>query len=247
MRTFQSLLALFMAGLLAVTAHAGPGWHVNSFSVAPLDAPKVVAAIDEWFAASGKDYPGQVTLLFNEADGIDPATHTILQTYPSMAANEQFSQSLQADEKMAADWAKLLGAMSGIATPVQRAKGAFLRNWGDVDPNDTVWMHHFITTDDAPAVVAAIDRWMNSPTGKKAPGQMHLSGAVAGGLGSATHIVSIGYASQAEAEQWQDSLAGNSDFEAFMATMQGLTEYHGANLLIELKSWGNPPEAISGR
>ena len=247
MKVFRLVSTLIVTGLMAVTAHAGPGWHVNSFSVAPLDAPKVVAAIDEWFAASGKDYPGQVTLLFNEADGTDPATHTILQTYPSVAANEQFSQSIQSDQKASADWAKLLGAMSGIATPVQRARGAFLGNWGDVDPSDTVWMHHFISADDAPAVVAAIDRWMNSPTGKRAPGQLHLSGTVAGGLGSSTHILSVGHASQAEAEQWRDSLVGNADFEAFMSAMRDATEYHGANLLIEVKSWGNPPEAIGGR
>lgn len=247
MKIFRPVSILMVTGLMTVTAHAGPGWHVNSFSVSPLDAPKMVAALDEWFAASGKDYPGQVTLLFNDADGTDPATHTVLQTYPSMAANEQFSLAVQSDEKMSADWAKLLGAVSAIATPVQRARGAFLRNWGDVDPSDTVWMHHFISTDDAPAVVAAIDRWMNSPTGQKAPGQMHLSGAVAGGIGSATHILSVGHASQAEAEQWRDSLAGNSDFEAFLAAMRDATEYHGANLLIELKSWGNAPEAIGGR
>ena len=148
---------------------------------------------------------------------------------------------------MTADWTKLLTAMSAIATPVQRTRGAFLGSWGDVDPADTVWVHHFITANDAPAVVAAIDRWMNSRTGKKAPGQLHLSGVIAGGVGSASHIVSIGHASLAEAEQWRDSLRGNSDFAAFMTAMRGATEYHGANLLIELKSWGEPPEAIGGR
>ena len=207
----------------------------------------MVAALDAWYAASGKDYPGQVTLLFNEADGTDPATHTVLQTYPSVAADEAFSQAVQSDPKIAADWAKLVAAVSAIATPVQRARGTFLGNWGDVDPADTVWMHHFFTAEDAPAVVAAIEQWMNSPTGKKAPGQMHLSGSVAGGIGSPSHILSIGNASQAEAEQWRDSLAGNSDFEAFMTAMRKATDYHGANLLLELKSWGTPPEAVGGR
>jgi hypothetical protein len=108
-------------------------------------------------------------------------------------------------------------------------------------------MHHFITANDAPAVVAAIERWMNSPTGKKAPGQMHLSGAVAGGIGSASHIVSVGNASLAEAEQWRDSLRGDSDFQAFLTAMNAAAEYHGANLAIEVKSWGEPPEAVGGR
>jgi hypothetical protein len=247
MKMIRLVSALIVAALASMAAQAGPGWTVLTFSVAPLDAPKMVAAIDEWFATSGKNYPGQVTLLFNEADGTDPATHTVLTTYPSTAADEAFSRSVQSDQKMMADWTKLLTAVSAIATPVQRARGAFLGNWGDVDPADTVWMHHFITANDAPAVVAAIERWMNSPTGKKAPGQMHLSGAVAGGIGSASHIVSVGNASLAEAEQWRDSLRGDSDFQAFLTAMNAAAEYHGANLAIEVKSWGEPPEAVGGR
>lgn len=247
MKLIRLVSTLALAGLMSMAAQAGPGWDVLTFSVSPTDAPKMVAAMDAWYASSGKSYPGQVTLLFNEADGTDPATHTILQTYPSVAADEAYGQSIQSNPKMMADWNKLVAAVSAIATPVQRARGAFLGSWGDVDPTDTVWMHHFITANDAPAVVAAIDRWMNSPTGKKAPGQLHLSGAVAGGVGSASHIVSVGHASQAEAEQWGDSLRGNSDFAAFMTAMRAAAEYHGANLLIEVKSWGEPPEAVGGR
>jgi len=201
MKAVRTVIALVFTGLISVAAHAGPGWTVLTFSVAPLDAPKMVAAIDKWYAAGGKDYPGQVTLLFNEADGTDPATYTILQTYPSVAAQETFGAAVQSDEKLSAAWAELLGAMATIATPVQRARGTFLGNWGDIDPADTVWMHHFITASDAPGVFAVIERWMNSPTGQKAPGQLHLSAAVAGGIGSASHILSIGNASQADADQ----------------------------------------------
>lgn len=247
MKLFRHTSTLIVAALLSTLAHAGPGWDVATFSVGPLDAPKVVAALDEWYAGAGKGYPGQLTLLFNEADGTDPATHTVLTTYPSVAADEAFGQSIQSDPKKMADWTKLLSTVSAIATPVQRSRGAFLRSWGDVDPTDTVWVHHFITANDAPAVVAAIDKWMNSATGKKSPGQLHLSSVLAGGVGSASHIVSVGNASQAEAEKWRDSLAGNSDFAAFMTAMNAAADYHGANLAIEVKSWGEPPQAVGGR
>lgn len=128
MKAVRTVIALVFTGLISVAAHAGPGWTVLTFSVAPLDAPKMVAAIDKWYAAGGKDYPGQVTLLFNEADGTDPATYTILQTYPSVAAQETFGAAVQSDEKLSAAWAELLGAMATIATPVQRARGTFLGN-----------------------------------------------------------------------------------------------------------------------
>lgn len=247
MKVLRLASTVLLAGLLSATSHAGPGWDVASFSVAPPDAPKVVAAIDEFFASSGKEYPGEVTLLFNEADGSDPATHTILQTYPSVAAEEAFGNRVQSDQKMAADWAKLLTAISTVATPVQRTRGAFVANWGDIDPDDTVWTHFFLSTADAAAVLTAVDRWMNSSTGKNATGQVHLSAIVAGGIGSPTHILSFGTASQAEAEQWRESLVGDSNYDAFMVAMRAVAESHGANLLLELKSWGNPPAAAGGR
>jgi hypothetical protein len=237
------LCTMWFTGL----AHAGPGWDVTSFATSPANAPKLVAAIDAWMAAGGKEYPGQVTLNFNEADGNDPATHTIIATFPSVAAMEAYNNKVQSNEKMSAEWAKLMKVFSDNVTPVQTTRGNFVKNWGEIDPADSVWMHHMVTASDAAAVVAAFDRWMNSPTGKKSPAQVHLSNVVAGGMGSPSHVVSIGYASQAEAETWQESLAGNQDYQTFLAAVGQVSEYHGANLAIRVKTWGNPPAQTASR
>jgi len=241
--SFYLLISLFFSGL----AHAAPGWDVTSFATSPSNAPKLVAAIDEWMDASGAEYPGQVTLNFNEADGSDPATHTIIATFPSVATAEAYTQKVQTNEKMAAGWAKLMSVFEAHTTPVQTTRGTFIRNWGEIDPADSVWMHHMVTATDASAVVAALDRWMNSATGRKAPGQVHLSSVAAGGMGAPSHIVSIGYASQAEAETWQDSLSGNKDYQTFLTEISKATEYHGANLAIRVKSWGTPPAQTASR
>lgn len=229
--------------LLTGLAHGGPGWDVTSFAASPQNAPKLVAAIDEWMAGAGGSYPGQVALYANEADGNDPATHTIIATFPSVAANEAYGRQIQGDEKMSAEWAKLMGVFSTSTTVVQTTRGTFVKSWGEADPADSVWMHHMITVSDPGAVVAAFDRWMNSATGKRTPGQVHLSGVVAGGLGSPSHIVSIGYASQAEAERWQEELAGNQDYATFLEAVQQVSEYHGANLAVRVKAWGTSPIA----
>lgn len=241
-RYLSGLIALWLVSALA---HAGPGWDVTSFSTTPQNAPKLVAAIDEWMAAGGSQYPGQVTLYVNEADGTDPATHTIVATFPSVAANEAFGQKVQNDEKLSAQWAKLMSVFSANTTVVQTSRGSFVRSWGDVDPADSVWMHHFVTAQNAPAVLAALDAWMNSPTGQKSPAQMHLSSVVAGGLGSPSHIVSVGYASQAEMEAWGDTLAGNADWARFLEAVGEVSEYHGANMAVRVKNWGTSPVAAT--
>ena len=104
----RSLCALLALGLTSTLAHAGPGWDVTSFSTTPQNAPKLVAAMDEWMAAGGKDYPGTVVLSVNEADGNDPATHTILVNFASVAENEAFGQKIQSNEKLTAAWNKLM-------------------------------------------------------------------------------------------------------------------------------------------
>ena len=99
LRTLPLYLALsLMTGL----AHGGPGWDVTSFAASPQNAPKLVAAIDAWMAGAGGSYPGQVALYANEADGSDPATHTIIATFPSAAANEAYGRQIQEDEKKSA-------------------------------------------------------------------------------------------------------------------------------------------------
>ncbi|MEE4382750.1 MAG: hypothetical protein V2J02_12190 [Pseudomonadales bacterium] len=71
---------ILLATLCSAQAGAAPGWDVTSFATSPQDAPKIVAAMDRWMNGAGADYPGQVTLYVNEADGNDPATHTIIVT-----------------------------------------------------------------------------------------------------------------------------------------------------------------------
>jgi len=237
------LCTIWFSGL----ANAGPGWNVTSFATSPDNAPKLVAALDSWMAAGGKDYPGQVTLYDNEADGNDPATHTIIATFPSVAAVEDYNRKVQSNEKLSAEWAEMMAVFTANVTPAQTIRGSFVKNWGEIDPGDSVWMHHMVTASDAAAVVAAFDRWMSSPTGRKSPAQVHLSSVVAGGMGSPSHVVSIGYASQAEAEGWQESLSGNEDYQAFLGAVQQVAEYHGANLAIRVKSWGDPPAQTASR
>lgn len=148
------VLVVFATLLIPRLAQAGPGWELTSFTTAPRDAPKLVAAVNTWMAGPGKTYPGRIVLQAHEADGSDPATHSIVALFDS----------------------------------------------------------------------------------------------VAGGVGSASHIVSVGYASQAEMESWSKTLAGNADFARFMSEIRAASDYHGANMVGNVASWGSMPMAeVVGR
>lgn len=234
----MNIFGFFSALALCAAAHAGPGWEMTSFSTTPQQAPAIVSAIDKWMQNEGKDYPGQVLLQAHEADGSDPATHSVVVLYDSVAQQEAFSQQVEGSEAMMAAWMELMDAFGQNAQQVASVRGAFVKNWGDVNGDDTVWMNHAITTQDPAGVVAAMDGWMSSASGSKAPGQTRLSAVVAGGMGAPSHIVSVGYASQAEMEAWGDSLVNNEDFAQFLEEIRKVSEYHGATMVLTVQSWG---------
>jgi hypothetical protein len=233
MRTI-GLTALVLL-LWSQAAAALPSWSVISFTATPQNAPKVLAAADKLMNSPvGKEFPGRLLLQAHIADGADPATHSFVPIYTTSAQREQFGQKMQA----APAWAEFLATMTQSTEPVSQVLYRTLKSWGDVADTDPVWMSFSFAVRDPVAFVAAIDKFMASETGKKFPGQAHLSGIVAGGLTSVSHVVSVGYASEAEMETWSDSLIGNADWSAYLEKSRGVADYLGSDLVRDLKAWG---------
>ena len=98
-------------------AAADPSWVQISFSTTPSNAPKVLAAADKLMGSEvGQTFPGRLLLQSNLADGADPATHSFVPIYKSVAERETFVQKLQASpawtavRDASADWATYLKA-----------------------------------------------------------------------------------------------------------------------------------------
>ena len=240
-RKIVLVFLLFHSGF----AFSGPGYEVTGLSVSPLDAPQVVAALDEWMnSQAGKKYKGRLFLQESIADGANPATHSLTSLYPSMAESEAYGKMVTSDPDAVEDWMKLLSAVVPIATPTSTAIGAHVMSWGDLSDKDSVWIVHSFTTQDAAAVVAAMNAWMGSDVAKRFPGQMHLGAVVAAGVGSPSHTVSIGYESMAEMEAWNESVQGSSAQLQLLHTFQGIAEYHGASISQDVKVWGKSIKSI---
>ncbi|MEO0983281.1 MAG: hypothetical protein AAFX03_11595 [Pseudomonadota bacterium] len=129
-------------------------------------------------------------------------------------------------------------AVEPISTPVSEARFAVLDSWGATDTDAMVWIGHMISTDDPGAVVAALTKWRSSSKGSQFPGQGFLSAPIAMGQTDVTHMVHLGYASEAEMEAWSDSLAGNADWRTFLEEINAAADYHGAEMSRTVKVWG---------
>ena len=220
---------------LPFVAEAAPGLSVTGITVTPQNAPKVVAALDKWMASPvGKQYKGRLLLQAHVADGTDPATHSIVALHHSAAEADAFATLAQNDPA----WAELLNTIVPISQQQFTGRATTIKSWGDINDTDTVWNVHYFTITDLPAVMAALDTWMASPMGKKAPGQIHLSAMSAVGINPATHVISVGYASIAEMETYGDMAAKDPDWAKFLTAMQKASTHLGAVIARDVKSWG---------
>jgi hypothetical protein len=168
------------------------------------------------------------------ADGANPATHTFVPIYKSAAEREAFVQSLQGN----AAWTQFQAAMEKATQPGGTVVYRTLKHWGDINDTDHVWLAHAFDVSDAAGLVAAIDAFMASPTGKKFPGQVYLSAVVAGGMSPVSHVISVGHDSEAEMEAWLAVRDASADWAAYQKASEPTSEYLGATLARDLESWG---------
>ena len=235
-RSISTLFLSVVLFCLPLLAAAAPGLTLTSIAVKPQDAPKVIAAIDEYMNSSvGKQFKGRLLLQQHVADGADPSTHSIVQLFHSAAEAEAFAKLSQASPEA---WGKLMDALGPISQPVFTGRMTTLQSWGDINDTDNVWFVNYFSVSDTPAYVAALDAWRASPKGKSHPGQAHLFGVVAGGMSPTTHIISAGYASIAEAEAYADSRATDPDWLKLGAALQKASVRNGSSIVQTIKTWG---------
>lgn len=219
----------------AQSAIAASTWSVISFTTTPQNAPAVLGAADRLMqSAAGKDFPGRLHLQVNLADGANPATHSFVPIYKTTKQREEFVRKLQADPA----WGEFMATMVAMTQPVSTTLHRTLKSWGKIDDNDHVWMAHAFSVRDPAGFLAAIDQLMASPTGKKFPGQVYLSAVVAGGLSPVTHVISVGYASEAEMDAWQDTRNASADWAAYLEASRSTGDYLGGSLARDIKTWG---------
>lgn len=235
------LLLVFGCFLIAETVTAAT-WSVIQFAAEPQDAPAVVAAADALMGSEvGKEFPGRLFLQGYVANGDSATTHAFVPVYQSAADREAFAAKLQKDPA----WAEFQKAMTANTTPVSTVMYRTVQRWGEISDDDVVWRLHMFDVRDPAAFAKALDTFLNSPTGKKFPGQVFLSSVVAAGLSPVSHAISVGQASEAAIEAWEKTLAGNADWAAYLEASQAASDYLGNNMVRTLKTWGATLDSVT--
>jgi hypothetical protein len=222
--------------LLAQSAAAGANWQVTSFATEPQNVAKLVSLTDTLLASDvGKEMPGTVSLMVNVVDGDSPSTHSYITSFDSLAERESFFAKLSADPA----WEKFQNGFTPITDPGAVSRMSFVKNWGEESNKDVFWQLYAFEVSDAEAYAAALETFLASKTGKEFPGSVYLSTVDAAGASPSTHVVSVGYESEAESEAWSDQATTTPDWAAFMTAARKVSRPTGTWYIRTLKTWGN--------
>ena len=102
-----------------------------------------------------------------------------------------------------------------------------------------------IVATDAPAVLAAMDKWRNSATGKNAPNTVVLLQNIVNGDYQSTHGINIFYANGAAMDAAAELYAGSKDWSAFQNAFQSLVETEWENAYAIMRAKANAGDVSS--
>jgi len=224
--------------LVSTTAFAGPNWHTIGLSMSLADAPKVQAALETLMSSAGAEgLGGSVSLMVDVAGG--ETTHTIISTFDSRAEREAWLGKLFASKA----WAAYARATNGMTQASGTSRMDFIKSWGEKNVDaDVFWeIHAFTVTDDA-AFMAALEALNSSDAGMTTGAQVHLSAIAAGGLSPVTHLISVGFASEAQAESSNAVLRATNDWAKYLEASGKAGSYDGTFMMRTVATWGNDGE-----
>jgi hypothetical protein len=221
--------------LLSTPAVAGPIWSSINLSISPADTPKVVAALDQLMNSMGDKLTGSVSLMAYVAGGDGSTSHNIITSFDSRAQSEAWSKSLTSSEA----WKKYVKATDGMTELAGRSRMNFVKSWGEDDPADVFWEIYAFDVSDAAAFSAALDKLLASDAGKASPASVYLSEIAAAGLAPVTHLISVGYQSEAEAESAGATLSATQAWADYVQAAQKAADNSGAYMMRQIKTWGD--------
>ncbi len=219
--------------MVATTAAAGPSWTSIGLNISLQDAPKVQAALDDLMKSAGDDLTGTVSLMANVAGGA--TSHSIISSFDSRAARETWMAKLRASKA----WDKYVKATAGMTSPGDTSRMDFVADWGtDNEGADVVWEMHAFSVSDPAALLAALEALQASDAGKATGAQVYLSAVGAAGIAPATHVISVGFKSEAHAEASMAVLNQSEAWATYMAASREAATVEGTFVLRTVSTWG---------
>ena len=169
---FVTLISLFLSlNLLAL-----PTWTALEIEVKPGKYQELQQGLDELMNSPlGKMFPGSVELNWHLNNGDNPATHAIVNLFPSMVSSNEWGAAVWSPEAepYREKWFDTLNATAEVVRDMSFIQ---IANWQpDENPQDYPYVEYVpMQTTDTRAVIEALNKFIETDDGKKFPGLVSM-------------------------------------------------------------------------
>ena len=229
-RKVFTLLLVFLFSLFCMNATAQVEYVFSSTVTEPAT---LVEEYDAWFSSKDARHGQTATLLESVINGESTSTHTTILDFPDYASLEKALTATSSSP----EFAKMERRASPISTSTW--EGISLR----VTDNDKTWkagdyvwaIGIQVSRGEGQTYATAFKEYINSKTGKQAPGLLRLLASRAGS--SESHIVLVSASTFTALNKFMDASGESEDFAKFMTKVRDISTGVDPSISRVVKIW----------
>ena len=243
MKKFLLLISSFVCFNLASL----PTWNALEVDVKPGKYEQLQQGLDELMNSPiGKMYPGSVELNWHLNNGENPATHAIVNLFPSMVASNEWGAVFWSPEATSIR-EKWFDTLNDSADVVRDMSFIQIANWQpEENPQDYPYVEYVpMQTTDTRAVIEALNKFIATDDGKKFPGLVSMHQCNYCGESETNSALIVQFKDVMDLESWYEITTTSDAFAEYLRDAREGADFLGNSLVLVLSTWNNTPATFN--
>ena len=240
---FVTLLSL----LLSLNLFALPTWNVLEIEVKSGKYQELQEGLDELMNSPlGKMYPGSVELNWHLNNGDNPATHAIVNLFPSMVSSSEWGAAMWSPEAEPYR-EKWFDTLNDTAEVVRDMSFIQIANWQpDENPQDYPYVEYVpMQTTDTRTVIEALNKFIATDDGKNFPGLVSMHQCNYCGESDTNSALIVQFKDVKDLESWYEITNSSDAFAEYLRDVREGATFLGNSLVLVLNTWNNTPDTFN--
>jgi hypothetical protein len=240
-------ILLIITSTLCLSVYSLPTWTVLEVEIKSGKYDELQEGLDTLMTSPlGKMFPGSVELNWHLNNGENPATHGIVNLFPSMVASNEWGAAFWSPEaeEVREQW---IDTLSATTNSVRDMSFIQVANWQpDEDTQEYPYVEYVpMQTLDYQVVIEALNKFIKTNDGKKFPGLVSLHQCNYCGESETNSALIVQFKNVQDLESWSEITLNSSDFASYLSEVREGATFLGNSLVLVLNTWNNTPSSFN--
>lgn len=233
--------------LISLNVSALPTWNALEVEVKPGKYEELQSGLDDLMNSPlGKMFPGSVELNWHLNNGENPATHGIINLFPSMVASNEWGAAFWSPEATSTreKWIETLNSTTDVVRDMSFIQ---IANWQpDANSQDYPYVEYVpMQTTDTRVVIQALNKFIKTSDGQKFPGLVSLHQCNYCGESDTNSALIVQFKNVQDLENWYEITLNSNDFAIYLSEVRESATFLGNSLVLVLNTWNNTPTSFN--